>query len=462
MNKDFRRLAGLTDSRRLTESASDEGIIKKFAKKTKMGEYDVRAIHSALNTIEGGWKLEVKIGTVPMREGSLTDLSREERDAFEKAHGLHYTDFGGYSPTSAALGWMWGTTVPAHIEKGRRKERPTEAEVKATVKAFTDIILAKVIQDKDPKNPVDGKIYINPVGKPKVEEASMGKQYGMDWGDATSLTYTWKFSGVRKAVEVSQLIAPDGDFINLEGSPAGLWTWLYKTDIAAKAQAWLDKNGVAEKDAAKKAMKGYGSNEVVGTCGICNNIQKLRKTDLVLHGYTRPGYGWIQGSCFGVGYKAWELSPESVEAYIDALDKMIPQQKASIASLGKAKSFSILIDDKFLVKGSGQGHRKYTVTANGFDLEDEKKYAYSEVQRMGFPRAYNVHALDAKEAARVFKETREAAVKGAEAKLQQMLEVRQESIKAVAAWKARPLPGAALESTVLPDFRRLSGIKRRE
>jgi hypothetical protein len=37
-------------------------------------------------------------------------------------------------------------------------------------------------------------------------------------------------------------------------------------------------------------------------CQICERKQSLVQGTLGHHGYTRPGYGYIQGDCFGVGY----------------------------------------------------------------------------------------------------------------------------------------------------------------
>lgn len=465
---DFRRLAGLRDSRSLTEryeprgfiaeaSAKTEVIIKKIAKKTKMADYDIREVHEALNTIDPGWKLEITVGAMPVKEGPLhSGLNLDVSRAFEAKYGLSHTDMTYYGPTSASLSWAWktGSGADTHSQTASkaRPEKPSKSEIEATTKAFMDLVFDGIIQQKDPPNPMPGQTYIAPLGKPKVTEGPNPHVEGVMF-----YSLTWKISSVRRGVEVTRLTSPSGEVIDLEGPGPALWTRLYKTDIDKKAQAYIDDEGIVQKDALKKAMKGYSSNDVVGTCGICHHIQKLRNKQLVLHGYTRPGYGWIQGSCFGVGYKSWEISPEAVEAYIKHLEGAIPRQKAHIGSLKNLKSVEVLIDDKFLVKGSGQGHRKYKVTKDGFELSDPKKYSYAEREKLGVPVAYDVYALDAKNAEKIFEGQKEKLVKANEAQLAQMIQVKKECEQAVANWSPQALPGATHEA--LEEMKRLAGIR---
>lgn len=433
----------------------DVGIIKKLAKKTKMGAYDIRDVHEALNIIDPGWKLEITVSAMPVKSGPLhPGLNLDVSRAFEAKYGLSHTDMTYYGPTSASLSWAWKTGAGADTHSQTavkaRPEKPSKGEIETTTKAFLDLVLKDVIQQKDPPNPMPGQTYIAPLGKPKEDEGPNPHVEGVMF-----YSLTWKISAVRRGVEVTRLTSPTGEVIDLEGPGPALWTRLYKTDIDKKAQAFIDSEGIVAKDAQKKAMKGYSSNDVVGTCGICHNIQKLKNKELVLHGYTRPGYGWIQGSCFGVGYKAWELSPEAVEAYIAYLDKVqIPHQRSYVSELRSTDSFVVFIDDKFLAKGSGQGHRKYSVSKDGFKLEDEKKFSYKEAK--GYPIVHP-WALDADNAKKVFNEVKDRTLKEAEAQLHQMTQVRKDSARAVLNWSPQKLPGATTEA--LDEMRRLAGIR---
>lgn len=60
------------------------------------------------------------------------------------------------------------------------------------------------------------------------------------------------------------------------------------------------------------------TRESTGSCPVCFSNIKLA-TDgekMVLHGYRRPGTGTTQGSCFGVGYPAFELDVKGTKDYL--------------------------------------------------------------------------------------------------------------------------------------------------
>lgn len=55
-----------------------------------------------------------------------------------------------------------------------------------------------------------------------------------------------------------------------------------------------------------------------GTCPVCDNRQKLKDGMMVHHGYVVKGHE-RQGSCDGVGYPPWEVSPKGATAYLEGL-----------------------------------------------------------------------------------------------------------------------------------------------
>lgn len=55
----------------------------------------------------------------------------------------------------------------------------------------------------------------------------------------------------------------------------------------------------------------------IGTCPVCYGQHKLHKGVVVLHGYLRPGDGYIRGNCPGVGWQPFELSPDGTIAFIE-------------------------------------------------------------------------------------------------------------------------------------------------
>jgi hypothetical protein len=72
-----------------------------------------------------------------------------------------------------------------------------------------------------------------------------------------------------------------------------------------------------------------------GICACCFNKQKIAKTDnMWLHGYTRPGHGWLVGNCPGIGFQPYEKSVEGtkymvtlVEGHLSDLFKRLERVK---------------------------------------------------------------------------------------------------------------------------------------
>ena len=430
----------------IEETPEVYALIKKMSKGTKSEAWRPDDLIDALKLIEPGWTMERTIGLVPQRDSKLNPPVGEPAfgRAWAERHNLIGTDFTYYSPTSASFSLVWGKNLPTaehhrnKVQVGIRATRPTQKELDALAAEFLETLLGdEIIQDADPKKPIPGKIYVNPMGKAKIVEEEISGMNAEMFGKNTDLTVKWKLSNVRKAVGAFRFTSPRGEHFDVEDAKhlsPGLWGWLYKQGVAEKAKQHLEATGADEKEAQRKALKGYSENDVIGHCGICNNVQKLRNERLVLHGYTRPGYGWIQGSCFGVGYKAWELSPESAVAYVEELKGMIRGQRASIANLKTAKAFEVV------------GHRAptdrwkiYRVTASGFEAKSDKEFLNLEAGRLGLPRVYS---LDPKTAPHAFADARRKAIQEAEGGLVQMLEVEKTMKSAIAAWKPAPLPRA--------------------
>lgn len=93
-----------------------------------------------------------------------------------------------------------------------------------------------------------------------------------------------------------------------------------------------------EQEKAEKA-KNAPKKGNTGTCPCCFRTQKLTpkskhgsdlsRPGMVLHGYERPGFGFIEGNCFGVGWPPFELSNEGTEAMIPPITKQIQSLRSS-------------------------------------------------------------------------------------------------------------------------------------
>jgi len=65
-------------------------------------------------------------------------------------------------------------------------------------------------------------------------------------------------------------------------------------------------------------------------CQICCREQALDKSGrMVNHGYKRPGYGFIIGNCFGVGYEPYPKT-DALEAWKKELDRIEADKKAKL------------------------------------------------------------------------------------------------------------------------------------
>ncbi len=113
---------------------------------------------------------------------------------------------------------------------------------------------------------------------------------------------------------------------------------------------WCKERGFSVSDLASKAMcvltmekhnelREYKARDYTntGTCGICNANVKRSTSEvrggLVLHGYQRPGDGYVHGRCFGVDYPPHELTPEACRDFIPLLERELAGHNEYLRSL---------------------------------------------------------------------------------------------------------------------------------
>jgi len=116
---------------------------------------------------------------------------------------------------------------------------------------------------------------------------------------------------------------------NLRDNGQRMTDWLYKdTEFLDQLNAKLGTEPYLTGDDKKRAKEKEGIDMgVLGTCPCCFGTFKLLlkgsrngsdKTmpGMVLHGYKRPGTGYAEGECHGVGWPPYELSKEGTENYL--------------------------------------------------------------------------------------------------------------------------------------------------
>jgi len=135
-----------------------------------------------------------------------------------------------------------------------------------------------------------------------------------------------------------------GDYKKM--TPYALAAWLdKKTKLKEQVSNYLGMDThEAERD--KKKPK---TRSASGTCSCCFRNIKLKARSnapptIVLHGYERPGWGQIRGSCYGVGYQPFELSCEGTEHLVEVLDKSEAHHKDFLRRLENGEVDQLLYE----------------------------------------------------------------------------------------------------------------------
>jgi hypothetical protein len=115
---------------------------------------------------------------------------------------------------------------------------------------------------------------------------------------------------------------------------------------------------------AKKAAVAISRVGRDGECQICQRRHILdSRGNLVLHGYQRPGHGYIVGDCFGVGHPPWEVSSSALATWIKQLKARSAQAAQSATNVAKLTMIDVN-------RGSDRNPRMVTLTKgdpNGYD-----------------------------------------------------------------------------------------------
>jgi hypothetical protein len=417
-----------------------DSLIKKFANKGKSAEYDPAAIVEALNALEPGWILEESVEAMPLRETSL----KMDTSAIESA------GFSGVAPRV----WVYDTDISVswRYNDPRTPEatKPSDSVVKGTIDEVLRQIASQVQIAKNPENPVEGQIYLDKMPKAKVEDE--GNPFGEPW---RTTSVTMKLTGMKRGMAVVNVISPSGLKISLLSkqtrsgvtyydSPA-LWTSLYKTDIPEKAKSYLDRPEVQETEARRQLLKQIKDDAGnVGTCPVCDRMQKLSWSSktaeghptMVLHGYVRPGYGYIQGSCFGVGYAPFELSNNGTVQWKARLEELQVKQRTTVARVNAMTETTIWIK-----RERNQPREQVTLYADGRVVPTGDTAMANELQDTPVHEAYEVEARPSD----FFSRLKERAIRQETRLLEDIgTDIKIQSAK-IEKWTLKPLPGTSAE-----------------
>jgi len=225
-----------------------------------------------------------------------------------------------------------------------------------------------------PAKPKPGLFFAMDVQDPEERPGGGGKPYYSIAFHAyySTIGYRVELAGKSATILPGRYDLPDVRWMAKDGPPKhkrGLrehevLVWLSKeTDWVARCNKY---NNVEEHIPAEAR-----SRDRTGSCPICfSNVKLSGGREIVLHGYQRPGYGFIQGSCYGVGYEPFEVSVKGVSDYLT--QKLEPGLKAAekrLASLQSGKIETIIYRKKVIKPGDSEWDRVLASTIDTCERE---------------------------------------------------------------------------------------------
>lgn len=254
--------------------------------------------------------IQVQTGTVGLLLNGRSDLTRRLMHTWEKQHA---------ASVFAALvkkDDIWVRTAD------HGTPQLTEAAAQRAYDAFVSTFL--LAQKQGPVDPLVGGLYycgaardlsslpygygLDRDGKPRIDGFVVGRM----WVGCRSIRLA------DGSVQAEFPLLPQDDAAAF-ACPA-LWTWLYRQGAKEKAAALLAAEDAEQLNQTARPPSAKTMDNT-GLCAICERRQKLSRTGaMVLHGYERPGTGFITGNCFGTDYPPLEISHEACGAYIKVLE----------------------------------------------------------------------------------------------------------------------------------------------
>jgi len=298
--------------------------LKKLASKKKSKAlFSPDVLIEALRRTDPAWRLEGKVTLDGLDSENLRyALLRAKTPEFysTKIDDVGSSAHFAFQPSNrAGVSYEeWKEAVGTAIEKKSKKGLPTQ--------------------------PKEGQIYYEDLEVRPLLRTTSGIFDGWVFQNAKVGIWQWTF------------LAPGGHTYHVLGGknapvddPA-IWGWLYKTvkDLPDRAQATLDGVDVAgiEKEQNTRSRLGLGDRPVtvgaVGTCAVCDKVQKLRNGRMVHHGYLRPGYGSIYGTCAGSKQPPYEVSPEGCYLAAAHYEKVARGIDEAIAHVKQGKGYQVV------------------------------------------------------------------------------------------------------------------------
>jgi hypothetical protein len=189
--------------------------------------------------------------------------------------------------------------------------------------------------------------------------------------------------------------------------------------------------------AAKKAKKSAGVG--MCECQVCAAQVALVRGKTSLHGYSRPGFGFIVGSCRGAQELPFEVSCSILAKWIDEMRAMRATAERMLAHLPNRETFAV--DVKKLLPGYtrvlDETGRDITAQANQY----KEVYEWRKATR-GVPSGYVMEREDVDASDPRFSSAREAERSELTNRIHALTQEIERQSARLASWAPRPLHGA--------------------
>ena len=128
--------------------------------------------------------------------------------------------------------------------------------------------------------------------------------------------------------------------------------WLTKNHFQDQVLESLQMESYEAEAEKKKQEREDRARVGKATCSCCFGpfmlLPRARKGDrsmpgIVLHGYKRPGVGYLQGECFGNGWPPFELSSEGTKEYLKHLSGILKDLNGYLGKLERDEEDTLIL-----------------------------------------------------------------------------------------------------------------------
>ena len=135
---------------------------------------------------------------------------------------------------------------------------------------------------------------------------------------------------------------------------------LQRQALTAIAAAEAGEKGLEARGQCQACFREFAIKPTAKSSNYIDSKIPRGKLGLVLHGFERPGFGYLKGMCIGAGHPPYEISCEVTKEWHASLrDVVLPRQKQQLFRLrsGEAKTFTYKYD-KYVTSPQGRSARK--------------------------------------------------------------------------------------------------------